>query len=180
MAKPDSLPAMNFRPWDIPVSCIVSSEEFREAAMKSLALALIVSFGASGTVAVAGPAEEANAVIDQWSAIYSANDRDGLVGLYAPDAVLLGTTSPIMSEGTEGIQTYFKDLPGSGRKNTIVERRTIVLSDTAVLGTGFYNFARAAENNTPRPSRFTFLVVKRDGKWMIAHHHSSPLSAVRR
>jgi len=91
-------------------------------------------------------------------------------GLYAPDAILLGTTSPLISKGTEGIRRYFQELPGSGRKNTIVERRTIVLSDTAVVGTGFYNFARVAENNTPRPSRFTMVVVKRDGRWMIAHH----------
>lgn len=147
--------------------------------MKFQTLALCFLFSASGTVAFAGPAEEANSVIDQWSAIYSANDRDALVGLYAPDAILLGTTSPVISEGTEGIRKYFEELPGSGRKNSIVERRTIVLSETSVVGTGFYNFARAAENDTPRRSRFTFLVVKQAGRWMIAHHHSSPLSASR-
>jgi len=147
--------------------------------MKSFALALCVLFGSAGTVALAGPAEEANAVIDQWSTAYSANDRDALVGLYAPDAILLGTTSPVISEGTEGIQKYFQELPGSGRKNTIVERRTMVLSETSVVGTGFYNFARAAENDTPRPSRFTMVLVKRDGRWLIAHHHSSPLSTSR-
>lgn len=49
-----------------------------------------------------------------------------------------------------------------------------------ILGrTGFYTFARAAEGGTPRPSRFTMVMVKRDGRWMIAHHHSSPLSATR-
>ena len=147
--------------------------------MKSLALALCVLFGSAGAAALAGPAEEANAVIDQWSTAYSANDRDVLVGLYAPDAILLGTTSPVISEGPEGIQKYFRELPGSGRKNTIVERRTMVLSETSVVGTGFYNFARAAENDTPRPSRFTMVLVKRDGRWLIAHHHSSPLSTSR-
>jgi len=147
--------------------------------MKALAQALCVSFVLLGTAAIAGPAEEANSVIDRWSATYSANDRDALVNLYAPDAILLGTTSPVISEGTEEIRKYFKDLPGSGRKNSIVERRTIVLSENAVLGTGFYNFARAAEKDVPRPSRFTMVVVKRDGRWMIAHHHSSPRSASR-
>jgi uncharacterized protein (TIGR02246 family) len=150
-----------------------------EAVMKSLTLALCLLFGTSGTVAFAGPVEEANAVIDQWSAAYSANDRDALVSLYAPDAILLGTTSPVISEGTEGIRKYFQELPGSGRKNTIVQRQTIVLSETSVVGTGFYNFARTTENDTPRPSRFTMVVVKRDGRWTIAHHHSSPLSASR-
>lgn len=147
--------------------------------MKHLVLALAIWSGASAAAAVAGPAEEANAVIDQWSATYSANDRDALVGLYAPDAILLGTTSPVMSEGTEEIRKYFQELPGSGRKNTIVERRTIVLSETSVVGTGFYDFARAAENDRPRPSRFTMVLAKRDGRWKIVHHHSSPLSAVR-
>ncbi|HXH42797.1 MAG TPA: SgcJ/EcaC family oxidoreductase [Bradyrhizobium sp.] len=147
--------------------------------MKHLALALAIWLGASAATAVAGPADEANAVIDQWSATYSANDRDALVGLYAPDAILLGTTSPVMSEGTEEIRKYFQELPGSGRKNTIVERRTIVLSETSVVGTGFYDFARAAENDRPRPSRFTMVLAKRDGRWKIVHHHSSPLSAVR-
>ncbi|WP_170978675.1 SgcJ/EcaC family oxidoreductase [Afipia massiliensis] len=129
--------------------------------------------------AIAGPAEEANAVIDRWSATYSANDRDALVKLYTPDAILLGTTSPIVSKGTEGLQKYFEALPGSGRKNAITERYTIVLNDDAVVGTGLYTFSRAAENNTPRPSRFTMLVVRRDGKWMIAHHHSSPRAETR-
>ncbi len=133
----------------------------------------------SAASATAGPVEEANAVIDQWSATYTANDRDALVNLYTPDAILLGTTSPIISEGREAIKTYFQDLPGSGRKNTLVERRTIALSDTEIVGTGFYTFARASEANAPRPSRFTMVVVKRGDRWMIAHHHSSPLSATR-
>jgi uncharacterized protein (TIGR02246 family) len=147
--------------------------------MKSLAAGVCLWLGTFSTVALAGPADEANAVIDQWSATYTANDRDALVALYAPDAILLGTTSPVMSEGAEGIRKYFQDLPGSGRKNTIVERRTIIVNETSVVGTGFYNFARAAENDAPRPSRFTMVLVRREGRWMIIHHHSSPLSATR-
>jgi uncharacterized protein (TIGR02246 family) len=121
-----------------------------------------------------GPAKEGSAVIDQWSAAYSANDRDLLVSLYAPDAILIGTTSPIISQGTKAIQKYFDMLPDSGRRNVITERQVIVLGDDAVVGTGFYTFSRTKENDPPRPSRFTMLVVKRDGRWMIAHHHSSP------
>lgn len=118
-------------------------------------------------------------MINAWVAAYSANDREALVSLYAPNAILLGTTSPIISEGTEAIRTYFQDLPGSGRKNVIVERRTVVLGDTAVLGTGFYNFMREAEGNVPRPSRFTMLIEKRGVRWLIVHHHSSPRAAAR-
>lgn len=130
------------------------------------------------TEVIDGPAKEGSAVIDQWSAAYSANDRGLLVSLYAPDAILLGTTSPIMSQGTEAIQKYFETLPNSGRRNVITERQVIVLSDDAVVGTGFYTFSPIKESGPPRPSRFTMLVVKRNGRWMIAHHHSSPRSQV--
>lgn len=147
--------------------------------MRSLTALICLPLLLASMSSIAGPADEANALIDQWAATYSANDREALVKLYTPDAILLGTTSPVMSEGTEQIRTYFQDLPGSGRKNTIVERRTIILDENAVVGTGFYNFARASEGDVPRPSRFTMLIVKRDGRWMIQHHHSSPKAATR-
>ena len=142
-------------------------------------MAALLVLAASGLSSQAGPAEEANAIIDTWVKTYSANDREALVALYSKNAVLLGTTSPLISEGTDAIRLYFQDLDGSGRKNEIVERRTIVLNDETVLGTGFYNFMRESEGNVPRPSRFSVLVAKKDGRWLIVHHHSSPKSATR-
>jgi uncharacterized protein (TIGR02246 family) len=123
--------------------------------------------------AFAGPAEDAAAVIDRWSAAYSANDPAALVALYTPDAVLLGTMSPIMSVGTAGIAAYFKRLTSSRNKNRIVEKRMLVLGDGAVLSYGFYDFVIAGSPDR-RPARFTMLLVKRGGAWLIAHHHSSP------
>ena len=126
--------------------------------------------------AFAGPTEDANAAVDRWSAAFSTNDLDAIVRNYWPDAILLGTVSPVMSEGTEAIRTYFTPTKGSGNKNAIGERRTIVLDDSAVVVTGFYLFTRMVEGKpVPGPSRFTMLVTKRNGEWRIAHHHSSPL-----
>ncbi|MBL8674600.1 MAG: SgcJ/EcaC family oxidoreductase [Rhodospirillales bacterium] len=142
----------------------------------TISIALLVLAPA---IAAAGPAEDAGAVIDRWAAAYSANDREALVALYTPDAILLGTTSPVVSKGTEDIRKYFEALPGSGRKNAIGERDLVVLGPDVVLGTGFYTFARREQNDEPRPSRFTMVVVKRDGQWRIAHHHSSPRAAKR-
>jgi len=48
---------------------------------KLVPLARLVFIGLilmSPAVAVAGPAEEANAVIDRWSAAYSANDPEAV------------------------------------------------------------------------------------------------------
>ena len=47
-------------------------------------------------IAIAGSGEEANAVIDRWSAAYSSNDPDAVVRNYRPDAILLGTVSPVL------------------------------------------------------------------------------------
>ena len=130
----------------------------------------------SPAVASAGPAEEANALIDRWSAAYTSNDVDAVVSNYWPDAILLGTVSPVISEGTDALQKYFSLIKGSGNKNTIQERRTIVVDDKAVVVTGFYEFTRMKDGQpSPSPSRFTMLITKRGGEWRIAHHHSSPL-----
>lgn len=144
-----------------------------------LARAFCASLVLASASAIAGPADEASAIVDQWSATYSANDRNALVKLYTPDALLLGTTDQAATRGTEEIREYFVALDKGGRKNTIKERDVIVLGPDAVVVAGFYDFARKEQNYEPRPSRFTMVVVKRDGRWMIAHHHSSPRAATR-
>jgi uncharacterized protein (TIGR02246 family) len=126
-------------------------------------------------LALAGPAEDANAVIDHWVAAFSANDADALVKLYAPDAILLGTSSPVMSDGTAAIRGYFARLPRSGSRVVIRELRLVVLADDAVLATGFYDFSLSTNANpTAAPARFTMVVVRRGDEWVIVHHHSSP------
>jgi len=135
-------------------------------------IALIIGLPA---VASAGPAEDANAAVDRWSAAYSSNDPEIIAKNYWPDAILLGTVSPVISEGTEAIVTYFTPTKGTGNKNTIDERRTILISDNAVVVAGFYTFTRMVDGKpVPGPSRFTMLVTKRGDEWRIAHHHSSP------
>jgi uncharacterized protein (TIGR02246 family) len=129
----------------------------------------------SPIVAVAGPAEDANVIIDRWSAAYSSNDPETIAKNYCPDAILLGTVSPVMSEGTQAIITYFTPTKGTGNKNAIDERRAITISDNAVQVMGFYTFTRMVDGKAvPAPSRFTMLVTKRGSEWCIAHHHSSP------
>jgi uncharacterized protein (TIGR02246 family) len=126
-------------------------------------------------IADAGPREEANAVIDRWSAAYTSNDPDAVVKNYRPDAILLGTVSPVLSQGTEAIRKYFSGLKGTGNKNAIGERHTLVLSDNAVLVTGFYEFTRMKDGQpVPGPARFTMLLINDGSEWLIAHHHSSP------
>lgn len=141
--------------------------------MAKLATTLMLTL--TSMLATAGAAEEASAVLEAWSAAYSSNEPEALVYKYWPDAVLLGTVSPVISQGTDAIRTYFGRLKGSGNKNSLVEKRTIVLNDSGVVLTGFYVFTRMQDGKpVPGPSRFTMVMVKRGDEWRIAHHHSSP------
>jgi uncharacterized protein (TIGR02246 family) len=142
----------------------------RPARFVFLALVLVLPAAAQ-----AGPAEEANAVVDRFSAAYNSNDPEEVVKLYTPDAILLGTVSPVISIGTDAIRKYFSMIKGSGNRNSIQERHTIVLGDNAVVVTGFYEFVRMQEGKpVPGPSRFTMVITRSGDGWRIAHHHSSP------
>ena len=131
----------------------------------------------SPAVAVAGPAEDANAAVDRWSAAFNTNDPETIAKNYCADAILLGTVSPVISEGTPGIIKYFTPTKGTGNKNAIDERHTIKINDNAVLVTGFYTFTRMVEGKpVPGPSRFTMLVTKRGNESV---HSSSSFFATR-
>lgn len=75
--------------------------------------------------ALAGPVEDANAVLDRWSAAYTSNDPEAVTNSYWPDAILLGTVSPVISEGHDAILKYFSVVKGTGNNNAIQERHTI-------------------------------------------------------
>jgi Domain of unknown function (DUF4440) len=59
--------------------------------------------------AVAGPKEDALAVLETWTKAFAASDVDGIVKLYAPDALFLGTASKTAVVKPEGIRSYFEN-----------------------------------------------------------------------
>jgi hypothetical protein len=61
----------------------------------------VVSILISPAMAFAGPADDANAVVDRWSTAYSGNDPQDIAKNYWSDAILLGTVSPVISEVTK-------------------------------------------------------------------------------
>ena len=126
-----------------------------------------------GALALEGPEAAANAVLDRWASAFIANDAEAVVKLYAPDALLHGTSSPTLNAGTDAIRLYFKGLPGSKLSVAFSQRNLVVLSDAVVMSVGFYEFK--PDGAPPRPSRFTFVIAKRGDEWSIIHHHSSAL-----
>src|SRR6478672_8531963 len=56
-------------------------------------LSVVCILASFSSVAIAGPKEEALAVLDEWTKAFAASDVDAIVKLNAPDALFMGTGS---------------------------------------------------------------------------------------
>ena len=126
----------------------------------------------------AGPADDASVVVERWVTAFNSNDVDALVSLYAPNAILVGSTGLVLKEGREAIRGYFARLAKSGDKVAFGDRKIIVLDDNVAYATGFYEFS-AVRNGEVKKSwaGFSLVLVKHASDWLIAHHHSSQRSS---
>jgi uncharacterized protein (TIGR02246 family) len=137
-------------------------------------------FGIALMVAVpfsvmAGPREEAYQVVEKLERAFDASDVQGIVNLFAPDAVFLGTVSPKLATKTDEINAYFQaiktDMP---RTLEIGDYSTLVLSDSVVVFAGMDQFSSTrGGKKIVLPARFTLVVTKSKQGWRISHFHSS-------
>ena len=100
------------------------------------ALALAAALWAClAAAAVAGPRDDALAVIQKWTAAFLASDVDALVALHAPDALFMGTGSTSVVTDTRDIRKYFEGalLTDKPRGAPIRSTSVMVLGDDAVL-----------------------------------------------
>ena len=113
-----------------------------------------------------------------WIDAMGSHDPARVVALYAPEAVLWGTTSPTIRDNPAAIRDYFDLLTKvpPDYRGILGEQRIRVYGDLAI-NSGTYTFigpARdAAGKPLTRPARFSFVYRKRDGRWLIVDHHSS-------
>ena len=131
----------------------------------------------SPTLAHADDRADVEAATSSWIGAFNRKNVGDIVALYAPDAVLLGTSSPLLRDSPDLVRDYFKDMPSLGDAViTLGERRVQVIDDIAI-STGFYTrSARQQDGETVRnPARFSFVYQKRNGRWLIVNHHSSAL-----
>jgi uncharacterized protein (TIGR02246 family) len=127
-------------------------------------------------MAWAGPEEEVHARFLQWIATFNTHDVDRVSQLYDENARLLstgGSEKPL--DGREAIHTYF--IPFFKRGDTVTfdhDDAVKVFSDVGIE-TGYYHFNITDPSGKPDVwvSRYTFIFAKKDGNWMIVHHHSS-------
>jgi hypothetical protein len=112
----------------------------------------------------------------QWIGAFNSKSAQGIVALYAQDAVFFATSSPVLRDTPELVRDYFKGIADLGDATiSMGEHRVQVFGDIAI-NTGFYTRSSMRGGKpVQNPARFTFVYQLRKGKWMIVEHHSSAL-----
>jgi uncharacterized protein (TIGR02246 family) len=140
-----------------------------------VAIALIASLSSTAN---AEPKKEALQVLEKWTKAFTDSDVDGIVNLYAPDALFLGTGSKTVVVKPDEIRKYFENalLNNRPRGAKLEEHEAMVLSDGAVVVTGLDTVTSVRDGNPVSASgRVTFVVAKRGSDWKIVHFHRSAM-----
>jgi uncharacterized protein (TIGR02246 family) len=128
-------------------------------------------------LAYAGPKEDAQAVFDKFLTAFTEADTDATLGLFWPDTLFWGTTTPNLATTPEAIREYFR--PMSSRrpnemKATSLEASSLLVSDSVVLISGVWQIERVFDSKpTIIPLRVSVAVTKRGDAWRIAQFHNS-------
>jgi uncharacterized protein (TIGR02246 family) len=141
-------------------------------------LVAVALFASLCSAAVAGPKEDALQVVEKWTKAFTESDVDGIVNLYAPDALFLGTGSKTLVTKPEEIRKYFEQalLNNRPRGATVGDHSVMVLSETAVVITGMDTVTGTRDGKTfSANGRVTFVIGKRDMGWQIVHFHRSAM-----
>ena len=128
--------------------------------------------------AIAGPKEDALQIVDRWTQAFADSDVDGIVKLYAPDALFLGTGSKTVVTRPEEIRKYFEQalLSNRPRGAKVGDHSVMVVSDTVVVVTGL-DAVTGVREGTPYSAdgRVTFVVARRGSDWQVVHFHRSAI-----
>jgi uncharacterized protein (TIGR02246 family) len=119
---------------------------------------------------------DVEAATTRWIEAFNRKSSRDIVALYAPDAVLFGTSSPVLRDKPALVADYFKDIASLGNATITVEEHRVQLFGNIAINTGFYTRVSQQDGKVVRnPARFSFVYAKRGGQWLIINHHSSAL-----
>ena len=123
------------------------------------------------------PKDNALLVLAKWVQAFNSSDIDGIVSLYAPDALFIGTGSKEVGTNPEYFRTYFQSLKRDMPRGAKLESYSALeLSSTVVLISGMDSVSGNKDGVLfHRPGRVSFVIVKRDDKWQIIQFHRSAM-----
>jgi uncharacterized protein (TIGR02246 family) len=117
---------------------------------------------------------EAYVIVERWGQFFNEGNADGIASLYAPGATIWGTLGQSLTISADDIRRYFIEAARAGLKVKLADHVLSAVSDTCVVDAGQYDFARTADGQaTIFPARYSFVLVKQNDGWLIAHQHSS-------
>jgi len=119
--------------------------------------------------------QEAVQATMNWVEAYNSRDAARIAALYAPDAVFWGTRANTIATRPEQILQYFTEsVRNPNLRASIDDRRVRVLEHGGAVVAGTYTIKDMKEGQeVSTPGRFSFVLEKRAGQWVILHHHSS-------
>jgi hypothetical protein len=127
----------------------------------------------------ASPADEAKAAFSNFFPAFVAYNQADVAAMFAPDAQFYGTLSTELVLTPDGVLKYFVaslDRPDIARA-TPLQLNSTALSESIVLIAGSWKLDRTLNGKTTStgPYRLTAVMQKRDGRWVVAQFHNSPL-----
>ncbi|MBX9400895.1 SgcJ/EcaC family oxidoreductase [Lysobacter sp. BMK333-48F3] len=136
--------------------------------------AAVPAYAAAPQAAACAKVDESQvaALFDRWNGSLRTGDPDKVVANYAPDGVLLATVSNQPRTTPAAMRDYFvkflKDKPVG-----TIDSRTVKIGCNVVQDIGTYTFRFASGKLVH--ARYTYVYEWENGKWLIAHHHSSAM-----
>lgn len=148
--------------------------------MKNLVAATAVTPLAPSSLvdsAIADPKEEALQILAKWIQAFNASDIDGIVSLYAPDALFIGTGSKEVGTSPEYFRNYFQSLKRDMPRGAKLESYSALeVSSTVVLISGMDSVSGTKDGVIfHRPGRTSFVLAKRRDEWQIVQFHRSAI-----
>jgi uncharacterized protein (TIGR02246 family) len=111
-------------------------------------------------------------LFDRWNASLKTGDADKVADNYAEDAILLPTVSNkprlTRAERVDYFKEFLKKEPVG-----VINSRVVKIGCNTVVDAGLYTFTLHGHDQVA--ARYTFTYEFKDGKWLIAHHHSSAM-----
>jgi hypothetical protein len=141
------------------------------------AVATPASSLSAGSSEIYDPKAEALQVVAKWIQAFNASDIDGIVSLYAPDALFIGTGSTEVGTNPEYFRNYFQSLNRDKPRGAKLESYSALeVSNTVVLISALDSVSGTKDGVIfQRPGRASFVLAKRGNEWQIVQFHRSAM-----
>lgn len=117
--------------------------------------------------------EQVKNLFHLWNDALATGDSEAVADRYAKDAVLLPTVSDLPRNNRKLIVDYFDNFLKLEPQGVILESN-VMMGANWCQDAGIYEFTLGATGDKVK-ARYSFIYVFEDGKWKIAHHHSSKM-----